>query len=260
MSKLPDDPQPFQPTGYQIDWKRVMSAPVQEITEGRSRRDTTVGEILKEILPHRFVPIKEGALPERQPCSVHDHFGGGMTLKTPTRSIHLDTLGDGNAASAQFIETLIELDCAVGDDVLRPTFFFYDSDDVRGDVHDSFSFFVVNNGRIVSERVTFSRYRGNGFTADFFKECYDDSGGIWRSDRFVLAAQVRWWYRKFYEETEAGQLTTLRDDASLYHHVPEWRQRADALLLLQRGTEQLGRIRVLLAGVIVLLVLDLLWR
>ena len=50
-------------------------------------------------------------------------------------------------------------------------------------------------------------------------------------------AQVRWWYRRFYEETDAGRLTTLREDVDLYHYMPEWKERQ----LIAADIRQVGR-------------------
>jgi hypothetical protein len=73
---------------------------------------------------------------------------------------------------------------------------------------------------------------------------------------------VRWWYRRFYEETDAGRLTLLRDDVDIYGYTPESRQLeqiASRVEILARDTARLGRF---VAGVLALLVLIaiLLWR
>jgi len=47
---------------------------------------------------------------------------------------------------------------------------------------------------------------------------------IWSTDEPTDDAWTRVWYRKFYRETQAGQLMTLRPDAPALCHYPEGQQ------------------------------------
>jgi hypothetical protein len=64
---------------------------------------------------------------------------------------------------------------------------------------------------------TFNRYCGSGFDPQVFEPFYAVKNQIWHSEPYVEEAKLRWWYRRFYQETDAGRLTTLREDVDLYH-------------------------------------------
>jgi hypothetical protein len=63
----------------------------------------------------------------------------------------------------------------------------------------------------VRERVAFSDYHGSGFDPDVFKTD-DHSNAIWFNDRAWTESRVRLCYKRFYSETQIGQLMLLRDD------------------------------------------------
>ena len=70
-------------------------------------------------------------------------------------------------------------------------------------------------------------------------------------------AQVSFLYRKFYRETETGQLTVLREDAPVYHY-PEGRwptQRFQVIAWFEKRLVQIEWLLVILALLLVLLVL-----
>jgi hypothetical protein len=257
----------FEPTGYELDWAALLSAPLEEFGEGQSRVATTTGAILQEALPHRFVTLaKDRAIsgpPARQPVLVEALGGGtGISIKTPQRTIRLNTLADNANFPAHVIEAIILIDQAVVEGDLHPLFFYYDTDHVTDDDHDSFSLFVTNNERIVLDRVTFSRHRNNGFNPAIFKAAYDSSDAVWSSEAAVAEARVGWWFRRFYQETNAGQLTTFRDDAPLYFYVPDWKQQAVVANLTGQIAHGIASIQKLLAFVLVGLGLILfsLWK
>jgi len=255
----------FDPTGYEINWKVLSEAPLTEIGEGNSRIQTTAGTILREALPHLFTPLNDdgsiGVAPPCQTCEV-DEGAGWLTIKTPSRAIRLNTLGNGSGFAADLVATIIRIDQAPDHKSFHPIFFYYDRDHVVDDVHESFSFFVVNDDRVVLDRVTFSRHSGSGFDANMFTPAYGIEHQTWRSEPNVQHARVRWWYRRFYEQTDAGQLTVLREDVDLYHYVPEWRQRqlmAVGIEQIARHTAQLQRL-VIYALIALALIVILLWR
>lgn len=261
----------FSPTGYELNWAALSNAALEEIGEGQSRIPTTAGAILREVMPHRFGPVQTGedlraadgsiGAATRPVCQVKT-FGGGFTIETPQRTIRLNTLQENMRFPAQVIEALLEIDRAVAEgEALHPVFFYYDKDHVTDDVHDSFSFFVVNGSHIVVDRVSVSRHRTSGFDPAFFKPAYE-SCGVWASDEFVGDAKVRWWYRKFYQDTDAGQLTALREDAPIYHFVPEWKQQAVISERIRQIAEGTAAIRRLLIFVVLALALItyLLWK
>lgn len=95
-----------------------------------------------------------------------------------------------------------------------------------------------------------------------FKPAYECSDAVWNSDAAVADARVRWWYRKWYQETGAGQLTTFRDDAPLYHFLPDWKQQALIADWARQTAQSAVTIQKLLVFVLVVLalILFLLWE
>jgi hypothetical protein len=255
----------FDPTGYEIQWKLLSEAPLTEMCDGSNRVQTTAGAILREALPHLFTPLNDdlsvGVTPPRRTCEVEEGTGW-LTIKAPSRVIKLDTLGNGSGFAADLVATVIKVDQLPEHQSFHPIFFYYDRDRVVDDVHESFSFFVVNDDRFVLDRVTFSRHSGNGFDPGMFKPFYEVEHQIWASEPHVEQAKVRWWYRRFYEETDAGRLTLLHDDIDLYHYVPEWKQRqvmAASIEQIARSTAQLQKL-VIYALIALALIVILLWR
>ena len=256
----------FEPTGYEINWKVLSDAPLSEIREGSSHIQTTVRAVLHEALPHLFTPLNDdgsvGITPPRQACTVQEEVTGRVIIRTPSRKITLDTLGNGTSFAADVVATVIRIDQLPERQAFHPIFFYYDRDHVVDDVHESFSFFVVNDDRIVLDRVTFNRHSGSGFDARIFKPSYTVENQIWQSEPFVEAAKVRWWYRRFYEETDAGRLTLLREDVDLYHYVPEVRLQQLMAASIEKVASRTAQVQKLLVFVLIALglILILLWR
>jgi hypothetical protein len=260
-----DNWQGFEPTGYTIDWTLVYDMAVTEIDEDGRQIETSVGAVLREALPHLFPPLNEessiGArVAVQQVCNVNESIGR-VTITTPNRQIKLNTLGRGSFA-AQVAALCVEIERQCGSDRFYPIFFYYDEDYMVSDFHEAFSFFVVNNDRIVLDGVTITRTDDNGFDPKIFAPAFRSGRQPWHSASALDRARVRWWYRRFYEETDAGRLTLLRDDVDIYGYTPESRQLeqiASRVEILARDTARLGRF---VAGVLALLVLIaiLLWR
>jgi hypothetical protein len=221
----------FDPIEYVIDWSLFSQTPLTEI--GEANRQTTAGAVLREALPHLYTSAGD-TLP-RQICDVEDR-PQRLTLKMPSRAITIDK-DSGGAFAAVLVATVVRIGQQTDQQSFRPTFFYYGRDHVIDDVHESFSFFVVNDGRIVLDLVTFGRYSGNGFNPEVFKPAFDIEHRVWLSERDWNEARLRWWYRRFYEETDAGQLMQLREDATCYHYVPEWKHRQRMTV----GIEQIAR-------------------
>lgn len=89
--------------------------------------------------------------------------------------------------------------------------FWYDSDSVTDDPHETFSFFVVEKDAIVAEEIHFDDYRGNGFDPTLF-ELPSFEKRVWFREPDWYEANVKYWYRRFYKETRTGQLMVLRSD------------------------------------------------
>jgi hypothetical protein len=104
--------------------------------------------------------------------------------------------------------------------------FWYDRDSTSYDnaYQVPYKFFVVYEGKIARERLSFSGGVKSGFDPSIFslKEIPEP---FWLSSSARRDAEIRFWYRKFYTETREGQFMVLRDDQpeiyeSQYHRGP----------------------------------------
>src|SRR5262245_41293555 len=104
--------------------------------------------------------------------------------------------------------------------------FWYHSDSSRKNPHDTYSFFVASDDKIVRENISFDDYLDSGFDPTIF-EANDDI-----NDEFFTRtppglntpswreARTKFWYLKFYAETRTGQLMVLGPDKPLlYDHA-----------------------------------------
>ncbi len=238
---------PFAPTGYEVDWQKLCAQPVAVGTSKADAHLTTAGEVLDRLLPDGLTnPNAAKRIKVTSPDA-----GLGKTLSTPETTIQLETVFSGTSFGAEVFCTVLDL---LSEGVGRPIFFFYDEDHVTDDLHFQYSFFVADGNRIVRDRVSFHATADNGFTSEIFTDGFRSDQPIWAADRAILRAQVRWWYRKFYDETEAGRLTTLRDDVELYHFVPSWKVEGELLQEAKRIAVELKTMRWFLGGCLIALV------
>jgi hypothetical protein len=247
----------FKPTGYTLNWKVLWALPVGVVSGPGEVSRSTVGAVIEELLPERLT--NPDAAKRIQIASAKTGFPPGRVFITPEKTIQLESYMAGTGFAVQVLNAVVDLS---REGIQDPLFFFYDQDHVTDDPHfTSYRFFVVGDNRIVSERHSFSRTSDNGFNVEVFKDAFVDEAGIWAAQSSILEAQVRWWYRRFYEETEAGRLTILRDDVPLYHFVPSWKIEAElalqvSCLAIELKTE-LKTIRLFVAGCLFALVLSL---
>jgi len=123
-----------------------------------------------------------------------------------------------------------------GVDAFQTTWLWYDHwESVGDDPYEMYSFFIVHGDAIIRERFSFidrlsnGRDSSNGFDPTIFSSggdlnCFPDGGDsdpIWFRDEGWKAAQLRFWYRRFYQETRIGQLMALRSDEPALYHYPE---------------------------------------
>jgi hypothetical protein len=264
----------FRPTAYGLDPERVYKLPVIRVSLNPAGHEdetpTTLGEVLASLADQQVGDT----------C-----VGLRMTIGTAAG----ETLLRGPLFNHQVLEALLELR-KDGIEGFEAQWFWY-----KSAVH-TYSFFLVHNQKIVRERMSFINSRDSGFDPSVFKELYrydahrkevvareaavEESrtipemlfvwmdrlfgAGLDRDDPWFVEdgwvdAEVRFWYRKFYQETQTGQIIVLRSDEPLYYY-PEGRWRPDvALRLLQnqlRKTNSAVWLLVFLAMVAVIL----LWR
>jgi len=99
-----------------------------------------------------------------------------------------------------------------GVDPERATWFYYGHDWSR-DADELFLFFVVYDGKIVRDRLSFMHCDPRVLTK---YQANDEP--IWRAEPYEHAAWETYWYRKFYADTLTGQLLVLRPDEPLLYH------------------------------------------
>jgi hypothetical protein len=117
---------------------------------------------------------------------------------------------------------------------LGAAFFYYDRDWVRDFPQEIQRFFVVSEDKIVEEELLFSDSPGSGFDPSIFEAADDDP---WK------VAWVRWWYRKFYTETQMGQLMALRPDKPELYYCPS-RVGTTFLEVLKADLQRIGWLSV----------------
>ncbi len=117
----------------------------------------------------------------------------------------------GPSFSRDMLMTILKLR-SEGIEPFHSEWYFFDHDSCRDGPHESYAFFVVFGDKIVRERVAFSDYHSSGFDPDVFKS-NDHSNETWCNDFAWTQARVRLCYKRFYSETQIGQLMLLRDDS-----------------------------------------------
>ena len=95
---------------------------------------------------------------------------------------------------------------------------------------------------------------GSGFDPEVFRPLFQDAGpGL---------GALRWWYRKFYEETKNGQMTQLCEYVEFCHYTPEWKHRQILTATIEqvvRNTAKLERLFIFVLIALGLILLRL-WR
>lgn len=157
--------------------------------------------------------------------------------------------------NCDLLEAMLDLR-RTGVEALRCRWFYYDRDRLTNDPHEIYRFFVVQDNKIVSEDISFSDALWWGFDPDVFCAAYDIAA-IGRHEQASREAERHYWYRRFYSETQAGQIMTLRNDnPKLYGNPPKPEPKPDVAVIL------LKKIHTLLWALVVIgaLLLIRFWR
>jgi hypothetical protein len=249
--------QGFKPTMYRLDWNRLRDLPLVEGADIKEQGTaTTVGHVLMEVLPHQFTPVSpetgaRGQAPAALPFRVDpDTFAPAVTSCEGKR--HVFSSLKNKSFNTRLLFVLLELE-SDGVSWADTMWFWFDEDDVgKDEPHSVYTFFVAHGRTIVREAVSFSRMLGNGFEPSVFADVFDSPDrGIWAGPRDE--AVVRHWYRKFYQETETGQLHRLRNDSPPLFHYPEGRWEEERHEFTQKLAAHFGELRLLLWAIAVLL-------
>lgn len=212
----------FRPVAYSFG-DRAWELPITELTKDSSvegaalaETPTTVGDAFG-----RVVGLGGGEIGK-----IKSTFARGEGRDGPHYILDVESpSGQGHFCGSEFnvrvLEALLRLQ-KEGTNPVEASLFFYDYDSSTHDPADKYDFFVVCNDKIVEERVGFSDSPRNGFDpAVFSADDVDDPFSFRENDNFQ--AWVRFWYRKFYAETRAGQLMVLRPDEPELYFYPEGR-------------------------------------
>lgn len=196
----------FRPVSYFLDMQKVAAFPLALIGEdGQPPEPITLIEALRNVLKDSKI--------------VEVAHGFGETEVTRTGGEPLRFKGESFHRAVFAILLDLEKD---GHNSPMLQWFWYDQDSVRSDPHESYSFFVVSGKTIVRERVNLFDTHRSGFDPSILTTG-DDEESIWMRDEDWREARTRFWYRKFYNETETGQLMVLRPDEPPLHHYTEGR-------------------------------------
>lgn len=188
---------------YFLDSQKVWTLPItqERLNDGKTEQvSTTVGKMYVDLAKRNF---------EVEPSL----FGGGFKAIAD----HDELQFSGPSFNCEILREILQLK-KEGVEPFSAQWFWYDSDSCREDPIENYNFFVVYNDRIVREDVSFGDYANNGFDPDVFTE-KNDSDSIWFNDSEWQTAWQILWYRKFYRDTQRGQLMVLRaDEPILYHY------------------------------------------
>ncbi len=204
----------FKPGRYVLDFKTVLTLPLRHLREGDSTLDseagtaTTIEDVLVEIGLTEMGKGKKVQL---------DGFSD-LEIKVDDKKVHL--------GGPTFSLDILRFICRLNGQSQNPFdsyLFWYDSDHVLDDAHDSHRFFVVHKDAIVMEGITFSQHSSAGFNPQAFRRAFESGDDIWGHAQDWREAETRYWYRKFYRETMMGQLMALRPDGPELYYFPEGR-------------------------------------
>lgn len=130
---------------------------------------------------------------------------------------------------------------------LNCNWFYYDSDRVKDDFHESFTFFLVDQKKIVLEQASVSHSATSWLNSDFL--IYDNEH-IWDGHAELEKASSMWWYQKFYSDTEVGQIMKIRDTMTVTDGAAV-NEKSTEVLLFQQLIAQSKRTNSLLIWILI---------
>jgi len=223
----------FGPAAYTLGqgvWKLPIDRLVMDHSgegDAVTRMPTTVGDTFKlyngwlREEDGRTIKVEGKPIGEIESDSGLGEEGEGIISVLTVKTSSGVERYSGSGFSVELLETLLRLRKA-GTNPFTASWFFFDADHVRDDLHARYTFFVVQGDKIVEEHVSFSDYPGNGFDPAVLSTG-DEYPPIWLGEEGRHEALVRLWYRKFYAETRTGQLMVLNPDKPDLYFYPEGR-------------------------------------
>jgi hypothetical protein len=234
----------FEGCGYHVDFKKLREQSLKLKRSGSQPDALTIPEIL--------VAIGE------KPVTLTDDTPGRVVFTVDGAA---EWEADGTLFSEGLLFTLLQLKQA-GRNPYGALWCYYASAHVVDDFHYSYRFFIVSGDEIFLEDASLSRTNDRDFMPEVLSPIEDDDP-MWSDANDWQAAQVAYWYRRFYQETRTGQLMLLRpDEPPLFHYLQGRRIQglpiAEALGL-ERLAKIQGLLRLVLAAIAALLLIEI-WR
>jgi hypothetical protein len=225
----------FQPVSYWLDRKVLQRPLTMKPEDGSAETPTTVGDVWKKLADKQLTDESLSGFCGMD-TEVETTDGLKLLLKGPTFNIRI-------------LELMLTFR-AEGVDPFDVALFYYDNDSCLKEPNNCFSFFAVQKNKIIREQLNFFDHNGSGFDPSVFAQP-DNSDRTWSDERDWDEARARFWYRKFYSETHAGQLMALRPTApTLFFH--EDRTAADNMGALGVIARSLNSVRLLLWALVIL--------
>jgi hypothetical protein len=233
----------FQPVPYWLDLGGPIAGLPLKVVEGQTETPTIVGHVYDKF---------EGKHITEQ--SFGEGVGLWFDLET-TDGIKLRVGGP------DFNLRLLLLMLQLRQEGINPflvSWYFYEKSFCRTDAQVAYKFFLVHNGKIVREGVTFYDHHKSGFEPSVFGK-QDHSDPTWSDEKATAEAWARYWYRKFYAETRTGQAMMLRPDHPELFFC-EGEQGPDIMGAIGVIARSVNGIRFLLWVLVILSVLNLILR
>lgn len=234
----------FGPFGYGLDPDVLLELPLTHKEDGATGAATTIGKIYdclqdKQIGPEFF--LEQGIHPIESVISTSD--GTKLVLGGPN-----------------FNRRVLDVMLRLREGGVNPflvSWYFYDKEWSK-EGQEAYSFFLVHDGKIVQENVTFYDYHNSGFEPSVFGK-NDHSEPLWSGEVARAEADARYWYRRFYSETATGQRMLLRSDKPRLFFFEDL-QGPDAAGALRVIARSLNSVRILLWVLVILTVLSVVLR
>jgi hypothetical protein len=226
----------FQPIEYELDI-RYSELPLKRIEEADGKRTeiaTTIGDISRSLADRKILNTFEWISFIHHETVIRTEGSDELALEGPPFAIGI-------------LELMLSLH-REGKSLRGCQWYWYTSD--RRDSEESHSFFLVYGKEIVRESVILYDNLRSGFDPTLLK--LHPAYHVWSSGHDWEEAQLRYWYKKFYQETFVGNLMALRSDAPLFH-FPEGRPTNISQLATHLRT-----IRSLLFAILIILLVFLL--
>ena len=208
----------FRATPYALDREKVQNLPFRRVCEGGQEAEESPITLFAAFLEATNEPI------------TSEFIFFNMHVEEEEVTVCHDTHEQafvGSRFNCQLLEALIKLRMKGVENPFDTAWCWFGSDYCVDDPLEADDFFLVHNKQIVLERWTLTRRpfhdERDGFDPTVFVVADQGADG-WGHDAAQHGAVVRYWYRKFYQDTMPGQLMVLRDDRPELYYFPEGAQ------------------------------------